>query len=105
MKKTLITSVIVIAVVIAAIWAFKYFNPGVYMKYKCNQEGDNSRKFYGDNWQARGAVCEGLYIPFGIKLSGKNKANVLAKMGELYTNDNSTKNNMKKLAEDAANLI
>ena len=108
MKKSIITILIFIFVplVVIAIFyfganAYKKKKPGMGFKYKCDQDGDDSSKFFGDNWQARGAVCDGLYIPFGVKLNKKNYEDVLAKMGELYGQDNTLKKNMKTLAKTA----
>jgi len=93
--------IVVIVIFYAIIYAYKKKKPGFHFAYKCDQEGDDSSKFFGDNWQARGAVCDGLYIPFGVKLNKKNYVDVLAKMGELYGQDNTTKKDMKALAKTA----
>lgn len=99
-KIGLIVGVVVVVIVISII-SFRYHNPGIYFKYTCNEGGDDSRKFYDPNWQARGAVCDGLFIPFGVNLNGKDKKDILAKMGELYSQDSSLKTNMPVLAETA----
>lgn len=58
-------------------------NPGLYFLKKCDQIGDDSSKFYGENWKARGFVCDGGYIPFGVKIKGKEPAKILEKMSDL----------------------
>jgi len=97
---------ILVPIVIIIIWylsvrAYKKKYPGLRFKYKCDQEGDDTSKFFGDNWQARGAVCDGLYIPIGVKLNGKDYVKVLAKMGELASNNPELKKKMKQLAKTA----
>lgn len=82
-QKKLTIAAIVIALIIASIELFRYMKPGVYFKYKCNNGGDDTRKFYDPTWQARGAVCDGLYIPISAKLSGANTTRVLEWMGEI----------------------
>lgn len=112
MKKSIITILIfifvplvIIAIVYASTRVYKKKKPGMGFKYKCDQEGDDTSKFFGDNWQARGAVCDGLYVPFGVKLNKKNYVDVLAKMGELNAQDNTLKKNMKALAKQAVTQI
>lgn len=96
--------VAITAVFIAGItFLFRYMNPGVYAPYKCNEGGDSSRKFYDPNWQARGAVCDGYWIPFGSKLNGKSFPNVLGKM--VQSPKPTTKEGMKALAELSATQI
>lgn len=104
MNKGLTVTAIVLVVVLVGVWAFTYVNPGVYVRFKCNQGGDNKRKFYDPNWQARGAVCDGYYIPFGTKTLGKSKKDILAKMATLLPVPTNMKD-MKTLAESAANLV
>lgn len=106
MKKGIITTIAIIVVVAASIWAFTYTRPGVFIKYKCNEGGDNKRKFYGENWKARGAVCAGMYIPIGAKLNGAGTTKTLEWMSELVTSNifvlPTDKAGMKTLAEAAA---
>lgn len=106
MKKGIIITSLVIVVIVSSIWAFMYTKPGVYAKYKCNEGGDNKRKFYGENWKARGAVCSGMYIPIGAKLNGAETTKTLEWMSELVTNNTfvlpTDKAGMKTLAEAAA---
>lgn len=97
--------IFIIALFYAGMKAYQKKKPGLYFKYKCDQTGDDTSKFYGDKWQARGAVCDGLYIPIGVKLEGKNYIDVLAKMGELYASDNTLKEDMKELAKKAVQQI
>ena len=93
--------IVVIVIFYAIISVFKKKKPGLGFVYKCDQDGDDSSKFFGDNWQARGAVCDGLYIPFGVKLKNKKYEDVLAKMGELYAINPELKKKMKTLAKTA----
>mgnify|MGYP000308055257 CR=1 FL=1 len=97
--------IVIIGIVYVSIRAYKKKYPGLHFPYKCDQEGDDSSKFFGENWQARGAVCEGLYIPFGVKIAKKDYVKVLAKMGELYAQDNKLKENMKSLSKTAVQQI
>lgn len=99
-KKILIVTVVIAAIVGVAIAAFRYMNPGVYMPYKCNEGGDSTRKFYGDNFRARGAVCDGFWIPFGSMLNGKKFSDVLASMS--YFPKPTSKEAMRALAEQVA---
>lgn len=78
-------------------------NPGVGAKCKCDQGGDDTSRFYGNNWRARGAVCDGLYIPSAINLGGQDPVKVLEQMENLYSSDNSLKNDMNQLALTALN--
>lgn len=104
MKNTIIKILIFIFVPFTLI-AFFYFSiriykkkrPGLYFKYDCKK--DETIKFLKDNPKAQLAVCEGLYIPFGIKLKDKNYIKVLEKMEELYSKDNTLKADMKNLAQ------
>lgn len=105
MKTVIGITLTVIIVVIVSIFTWRRMNPGVYIPYKCNEGGDDSRKFYDPNWQARGAVCDGLYIPFGTKLNNINKEVVLAKMGEISDINPSAKDNMQSLADMAISSI
>lgn len=93
--------IVIIVIIYGIIHTYKKKKPGMGFAYKCDEKGDDSSKFFGDNWQARGAVCDGLYVPFGVKLNKKNYVDVLAKMGELYGQDNTLKKNMKALAKQA----
>jgi len=80
--------------------AYNKKHPGLRFKFKCDQEGDDTSKFFGDNWEARGAVCDGLYIPYGVKLNGKDYIKVLAKMGKISNGVvPSKKSEMKTLAK------
>lgn len=90
-------ALIVIVIIIAIVAMFRYIHPGVYWKYKCDMTGDNSRKFYDPNWQARGAVCDGYYIPFGAKLSGANTTRVLEWMSQI--------NNGKPIPTNSKDMI
>lgn len=99
-KKILIVTVVIAAIVGVAIATFRYMNPGVYMQYKCNEGGDSTRKFYGDNFRARGAVCDGFWIPFGSVLNGKKFSDVLASMS--YFPKPATKEAMRALAEQVS---
>lgn len=83
----------VLAVIGVIIYSFRKSKPGVYAPYKCNQQGDDTNIYRGkngmeDNFKARGAVCDGLYIPIGAKLFGQNTTKVLEWMGELYNTQN-----------------
>lgn len=91
----------IILIIYGITYAYKKKKPGMGFKYKCDGKGDDTSKFFGNNWQARGAVCDGLYVPFGVKLNGKDYVDVLAKMGELYAQDNTLKKKMKTLAKTA----
>ena len=102
-QKTATIIGVTIVALIGIILGFRYTKPGVFMLYKCNQGGDDKRKFYDPIWQARGAVCDGFYIPFGSKLNGKNTTKVLAKMGE--STKPTTTAGMKTLAEQSAKLV
>lgn len=98
-----IVAAIVIAISAAFVGLFRYMNPGVFMPYKCNQGGDSSRKFYGDNWQARGAVCDGYWIPIGTDTNGKQYPAILAKMAQ--SSKPTTTEGMRQLAETSAKSI
>jgi len=95
--------------------------PGVGVPYKCDQQGDDTVIYRGskgmpDNWKARGAVCDGLYIPDGTNLQGQSTTNVLEWMGEINSTRGTPKQwkvitdliaspseeNMKALAEAAS---
>lgn len=99
-QKGLIIAGVAIVVVGSFLAFFRYSNPGLFAPYKCDQGGDSTRKFYDPNWQARGAVCDGYWIPFGSKLNGKNPKDVLAKMAQ--SAKPSTTQGMKLLAESSA---
>lgn len=98
---------ILVPVVLIALWyaVRRYYMkkyPGLIFKYKCDQNGDDSSKFYGDNWKARGFVCDGGYIPFGVKLKNKDVAKILEKMSELNNGKvPASKKEMKELAKKA----
>lgn len=100
-KKATIVTIIVLAIIGVLTFVFRYTNPGVYFKYKCDNGGDSTRKFYGANWQARGAVCDGYYIPFGTKTNGKSFDAILAKMAQT-TPVPANKTDMLKLANASA---
>lgn len=94
---------VVIVIVISA-FSFRKAKPGLYAPYKCNQQGDDS-KILQDNWKARGAVCDGMYVPITAKLNGADYVSVLEWMNELVTNGAAKPTNMsemKTLAELAA---
>lgn len=104
--------IIIVVVLLLLSWAIYYFgfrtkscnsvsHPGVGSSCKCDQGGDNSIKFYGSNWRARGAVCDGLYIPSGLNLGGQSPIAVLEQMENMYTANPGVKNNMPQLAVDA----
>lgn len=97
-----IVAFVIAAIVGVSVAVFRYMNPGLWMPYKCNEGGDSTRKFYDPNWQARGAVCDGYWIPFGTNLNGKNHKDVLAKMAQINTVKPTTTAKMKELAELAA---
>lgn len=99
-KKILIVTVVIAAIVGVAIATFRYMNPGVYAPFKCDTTGDHSRKFYGDNFRARGAVCDGYWIPFGSMLNGKKFSDVLAAMS--YFPKPATTDAMRALATQVA---
>lgn len=99
-KKITIVVIVIAAIVGVAIGVFRYMNPGVWMPFKCNEGGDHSRKFYGDNFRARGAVCDGYWIPFGSVLNGKKFSDVLASMS--YFPKPASKDAMRALAEQVA---
>lgn len=124
MSKTwiIILSLLGAGILIAA-WYYLIYKPnnqlpGVGKPYKCNQTGDDTEIYFGkngqpDNWKARGAVCDGLFIPNGSNLFGQDTTRVLEWMGEIYTNHptwaatidykaNPNINNLQKLAEAAA---
>lgn len=84
-QKIGVFSAVILVIIGAAAAIFRYTNPGVYMKYNCDLGGDSTRKFYDPNWQARGAVCDGLWIPFGSQLNGKSYPAVLARMAHLIS--------------------
>ena len=92
--------IVVIIFFYAIISGFKKIKPGLYFEYKCNESTDLSKAF-GDNVQAKEAVCSGLYIPFGVKLNKKDYIKVLEKMAELNEADSTLKENMKALAKQA----
>jgi hypothetical protein len=94
---------VVLVAIIASVAAFRYTKPGVFMPYKCSDGGDDKRKFYDPNWQARGAVCDGFYIPFGSSIGGKDTTLVLAKMGQSALPKTTAA--MKTLAEQSAKLV
>jgi len=84
--------IIVLVVLLAGITAWlllkkpkcsKVSTPGLGKRCKCDQKGDDTSKFYGDNWKARGAVCDGAYIPTGANLGGLSAAQVLESMSDL----------------------
>lgn len=86
--------ILIIILVLGAIGAAYYFllyekpcssesNPGVGKRCKCDQTGDDTSKFYGDNWRARGTVCDGGYIPSAVALGGASPVRVLELMGDL----------------------
>lgn len=111
----MIKQIAIIAVVLLLLIVIGYFvffrtkpcnsvaQPGVGYSCKCDQGGDNSIKFYKDNWKARGAVCDGLYIPSGLNLGGQNPVSVLEQMENLYAANPNLKNNMAALAIEALN--
>lgn len=104
LKIVLIIIVPIVLLVIAYIGlrVFKKIKPGLYFKFECDQTGDNSVKFYGDNWKARGFVCDGGYIPFGVSLKKQSVDKVLEKMAELNNGQVPTTNSeMKELAKRA----
>lgn len=119
-KKLIITTIIVViivVVVLVSIYAFKKTKPGVYFPYRECKAGSGDEKIYGDNWKARGAVCEGLYIPIGTNLQGQDTTKVLEWMMEIYSYKGTptewdvtknittrpfSKDSMKELAEAAA---
>lgn len=105
-KVAIIVGVMVSAFVGTIAW-FRYSKPGVFAPYKCNQGGDSSRKFYDPNWRARGAVCDGFWIPFGAALNGKDTTLVIEKMAAINTNTPIKKDSasMKALAELAASQL
>lgn len=76
-------------------------NPGVGERCRCDQVGDDNSKFYGDDWRARGAVCDGLYIPREFQFTDYNAKQILSKMQELVEKDNGLKNNMVDLVRMA----
>ena len=90
---------VVIVIFYAITSVYKKKKPGLYFIYKCNPKKD--KKLFVDNPKAKESVCNGLYIPFGVKLNGKDYVKVLEKMGELYAIDNALKKDMKKLAQTA----
>lgn len=113
MRKILIWTGVILFVLII-IWAVYYFlfrtkpcksvsNPGVGAKCKCDNGGDDTSKFYGSNWRARGAVCDGLYIPASINLGGQDPVKVLEQMENLYSGNKSLKSDMNQLALTALN--
>lgn len=91
--------IIIIAIVYITINAYKKKKPGLYFKYKCNFKKDVN--LFNGNLKAQSGVCNGLYIPFGVKLNDKDYVKVLEKMQELYSADNTLKKDMKKLAQMA----
>ena len=76
---------------------FKKQKPGLYFKSKCNKKSGIKL----NNEGAQKALCEGLYIPYGMKLGKKDYVKVLEKMGELSVGNVELKKNMKKLAQEA----
>lgn len=102
---------ILVPIAVIVIWyvcvqIFKKKNPGLRFKYKCDQNRDDSSKFYGDNWKARGFVCDGGYIPFGVKLKNKDVAKILEKMSDISNGKVPTsKKEMKELANKAVEQI
>ena len=91
--------IVIIAIVYASTAIYKKKKPGLYFKYKCNPKKDT--KLFSDNPKAKDAVCNGLYIPFGVKLNKKDYVKVLEKMQELYESDNELKKDMKNLSQTA----
>lgn len=92
---------VIIIIVYASIKAFKKKKPGLYFEYECDKEDETKNDFFEDNENATKAVCNGLYIPFGVKLEKKDYIKVLEKMGELYYTDETLKEDMKELAKTA----
>lgn len=108
----IIIGLVVFVIILVAVVYYFFFrekacsslsSPGVGAKCKCDQIGDDTSKFYGSNWRARGAVCDGLYIPSSINLGGQDPLKVLAAMEDLYSANNSLKNDMNNLASLALN--
>lgn len=98
----ILVPIVVLVIAYIGIRAFKKKKPGLYFKYKCDEMGDDSSKFYGDNWKARGFVCDGGYIPFGVSLKKQSVDKVLEKMSELNGGQVPTTNSeMKTLAKNA----
>ena len=92
---------IIIAFVYVGIRMYKKKKPALYFEYECKED----EIVFKDNLIASKAVCDGLYVPFGVKLEKKDYIKVLEKMGELYESDNTLKEDMKKLAEESVKQI
>ena len=88
----------ILAIIYFSINIYKKKKPGLYFEYKCKEDD----KVFEENSQAKEAVCNGLYVPFGVKFKNKNYVDILIKMNELYKEDVLLIEDMKKLAQLAS---
>lgn len=92
--------IVLIVIFYAIVTAYKKKKPGLYFKHECESGGKLNSKL--NNWNVTTFICSGAYIPFGVKLNGKDYIKVLEKMKELNNASvPTTEKEMKELAKKA----